>query len=163
MITQNTTQLRSISRYSIASRVRGDWVEVRNVPFGVPVVRTTGEPTRILMVDDVRTTGSLEHLLCDLGYWKTEVASSGAAALQLAQNSLPSIVLLALELPDMSGYRLATQLRLQAAGRKLRLIALSADYAYTSRDLARQAGFERYFTKPATSSALHELLRPTLS
>jgi CheY-like chemotaxis protein len=95
--------------------------------------------------------------------WDTEVAPSGAAALQLAQGFLPSVVLLALELPDMSAYRLATQLRRQAAGRKLRLIALTDNYAYTSRDLARQAGFERYFTKPATSSALHELLRPTLS
>src|SRR3954454_901982 len=140
MVIQITSRQRSISRYSVASRALGHWVEGRDASLSAPVLATTGEPTRILMVDDVHTTGSLEHLLRDLGYWKTEVAPSGAAALQLAQGFLPSVVLLALELPDMSAYRLATQLRRQAAGRKLRLIALTDNYAYTSRDLARQAG-----------------------
>jgi CheY-like chemotaxis protein len=87
------------------------------------------------------------------------VASCGETALEVAQDSLPSVVLLALELPDMSAYRVATQLRDQAAGRELRLIALTDDYAHTGRDLARQAGFERYLAKPVSVSALHQLLQ----
>jgi CheY-like chemotaxis protein len=132
---------------------------VRYVPLSVPVLATTGEPTRILIVDDVHTSGPLEYLLHGLGYWTTRVASCGATALKMAQDFAPSIVLLALELPDMSGYRVATQLRNRAAGRELRLIALTGDYAHTGRDMAREAGFERYFAKPVRMSALYQLLR----
>jgi CheY-like chemotaxis protein len=82
--------------------------------------------------------------------------------LDLAQDFPPSIVLISLQLPDMSAYRVATQLRSQAAGRQLRLIALTTDYVHTGRELARQAGFERYLAKPVGAVALQQLLRPRL-
>jgi CheY-like chemotaxis protein len=131
------------------------------MPLSLPIIGTTGEPIRILLVDDVFTTAPLEYLLHGLGYWTTRVALCGETALKLAQDFLPSVVLLALELPDMSAYRVAAQLRDRAVGRDLRLIALTGDYAHTSRDLARQAGFERYLAKPVTVSALHQLLSTT--
>ena len=147
------------SGYSTSLRSYDRRVESRYVPLSVPVVATTGEPTRILIVDDVHTTGPLEYLLHGLGFWTTRVAVCGATALTMAQDFSPSVVLLALELPDMSAYRVATQLRDRASGRELRLIALTADYEHTGRDLARQAGFERYLAKPVGMGALYQLLR----
>jgi CheY-like chemotaxis protein len=102
------------------------------------------------------------YLLHSLGYWATRSASYGASALNLAQDFLPSIVLISLQLPDMSAYRVAARLRDQAGGRELRLIALTTDYVHTGRDLARQAGFERYLAKPVGAVALQQLLRPHL-
>lgn len=78
--------------------------------------------------------------------------------MQLALDFLPSVVLLGLELPGMGAYRVAARLRDQTADGKLRIIALTHDYAHTDRDLARQAGFERYLAKPVSVSALHQLL-----
>lgn len=118
----------------------------------------TGDPTRILLVDDLHTTGPLEYLLHGLGYWTTRVAVCGETALKTAHDFAPSVVLLALDLPDMSSYSLATQLRNWAGGRELRLIALTGDSAYPGRDLARRAGFERYLTKPVNIGALNRLL-----
>ena len=117
-----------------------------------------GKPARILVVDDIYAAGKLVYHLHGLGYWTTRMACSGETALPLARDFLPSVVLLALELPDMSSYRVAMQLREQAASRELRLIALTHDYAHAGRDLAREAGFERYLTKPVSVSALNELL-----
>lgn len=116
------------------------------------------KPARILVVDDIHTTGKLVYHLHRLGYWTTRSADSGETALPLARDFLPSVVLLAVELPDMSAYRLAMRLREQAAGRELRLIALTHDYTHTGRDLARQAGFERYLAKPVSVLTLNELL-----
>jgi protein-histidine pros-kinase len=81
----------------------------------------------------------------------------------MAQDFSPSVVLLALNLPGMSAYRVATLLRDRAAGRELRLIALTEDCEHTGRDLARQAGFERYLAKPVDISALQQLLLATQS
>lgn len=110
-------------------------------------------------MDEASTTGPLVYLLHSLGYWATRSASCGATALNVAQDFLPSVVLITLQLPDMSAYHVATRLRDQAGRRKLRLIALTTDYMHAGRDLARQAGFERYLAKPVGAVALQELLR----
>jgi CheY-like chemotaxis protein len=134
-------------------------LESRHEPISLPIVGTTGEPTRILIVDTANSTGPLEYLLHGLGYWTTRVAACAHTALQTAEDFLPSVVLLALDLPDMSAYRVAERLRERAEGRDLRLIALTADYLHSGRDLARQAGFERFLAKPVSVSALHQLLQ----
>jgi CheY-like chemotaxis protein len=151
------------TRIKAFSRLYDRRLEARDMPWSLPLVGTTGEPTRILIVDDVHTTGPLEFLLHGLGYWTTRVASCGETALKAAQDFLPSVVLLAIDLPDMNAYRVASQLRERADGRELRLIALTVDYAHAGRDLAREAGFERYLAKPVSASALNQLLRADLS
>jgi CheY-like chemotaxis protein len=133
------------------------------VPLSSPLLGAAGEPTRILLVDDHATTGLLEYRLHGLGYWTTRAAACSKTALQLARDFLPSVVLLSLELPDMSAYRLAMQLRGGAVGRELRLIALTGDSTHLGRDLAREAGFERYLVKPVSVSALCQLLGARLA
>jgi CheY-like chemotaxis protein len=130
-------------------------IEARR-PFGLA---TGSQPTGILIVDEDRTTGPLVYLLHSLGYWSTRATSYGESALLLAQDFLPSIVLLTLKLPDMSAYRVAARLRDQSMGRELRLIALTDECVHTGRELAREAGFERYMAKPVGALALQQLLR----
>ncbi len=122
-------------------------------------VDTGLEATRVLIVDDVQSTLSLELLLHELGYWTTRVAASGVSALEIAQKFSPSIVLLALDLPDMSAYHVAWRLRELSELRRVRLIALTGDYEHTYRDLARRAGFERFLAKPVSGPVLRSLLR----
>jgi CheY-like chemotaxis protein len=153
----------SSSRTKTVSRLYDRALEARHVPRSLPLLGTTGEPTRILIVDDVNSTGPLEYLLHGLGYWTTRVASCGETALTTAQDFLPSVVLLALDLPGMSAYRVAERLRERSEGRQLRLIALTADYVHAGRDLARKAGFERFLAKPVSGSALHQLLQANLT
>jgi len=131
------------------------------MPLTPPVVGAAGEPMRILLVDDLATTGPLEYLLHGLGYWATRVAPCGKTALRLAGDFFPSLVLLSLDLPDMSAYRVAAQLRDGSEGRELRLIALTGECTHSGRDLAREAGFERYLVKPVSVSALNQLVAAT--
>lgn len=128
-------------------------------PLSLPLPATGSQAARILVIDDLHTTRPLLHLLHSLGYCATRATSSGETALQLAQDFLPSIVLLALQLQQMSAYHVAARLRDQAAGQELRLIALTDDFAHTDRELAREAGFERYLVKPVDVSTLQHLLR----
>jgi CheY-like chemotaxis protein len=129
---------------------------------GGNTARATG-PVRILIVDnDIGSAGALELRLRASGYSETRVAYSGHAALAIAADFQPNVVLLELELLDMDGYALAQSLREQAQGEDVRLIALTSSREHAGRERARVAGFERYLLKPVTAVDLADLLeRPT--
>lgn len=125
---------------------------------GPPALSAT--PVRILIVDDdIESADSLRLMLNSSGYMETRVASSGHAALAVAPEFQPSVVLLELSLADMSGYEVARLLRERAQHRGLRLIALTSSPKHAGRELARGAGFERYLLKPVAALDLSELLQ----
>ena len=117
-----------------------------------------GDIARILVVDDdVSAADALASLLRSTGYGDARVAYTGATALALAIEFVPTVALVDLELPDMSGYELARHLSQHPQLQTLRLIALTADSEHPGRELAREAGVERYLIKPVGSADLAEL------
>jgi CheY-like chemotaxis protein len=120
---------------------------------------TVPVPVRILIVDnDMGAADSLELMLHAEDYSHTRVAYSGTAALAIAREFQPAVVLVDLSLLDMSGYELAQALREQAQGQQLRLIAVTSSPEHVTREKARVAGFERYLVKPIASLDLSSLL-----
>ncbi len=114
--------------------------------------------SRILIVDaDVTASDSLAALLQSAGYRDVRVAHTGAAALALAVEFTPTVLLVDLELPDMSGYDLARHLSQHPRLQNLRLIALTASSEHPGRERAREAGIERYMSKPVGAAALDEV------
>ena len=117
-------------------------------------------PLPILIVDsDIYSADSVELMLHAAGHPETRVAYSGHAALAIAAVFRPSVVLLELDLLDMSGYELAQMLRERARTPGLRLIALTTSREHEGRELARVAGFERYLLKPVATLDLSNLLK----
>lgn len=117
-------------------------------------------PVPILIVDnDVGSANSLELMLHAAGHQKTRVAYSGHAALAIAADFHPSVVLLEVDLLDINGYELAQMLRAHAQTQSLRLIALTMSREHEGRELARVAGFERYLLKPVAAQDLSDLLQ----
>jgi len=116
-------------------------------------------PVRILIVDDdIKSSESLELMLNASCYSQTRVAYSGHAALAVAAEFHPAVVLLELSLLDMTGYEVARLLRERAQCHDLRLIALTSGREHAGRELARIAGFERYLVKPIDARDLSGLL-----
>lgn len=115
---------------------------------------------RILIVDDdIKSSNSLELMLHASGHSETRVAYSGHAALAIAAEFHPTVVLVELGLLDMSGYEVARLLRERAQRHDLRLIALTSSREHAGRELARVAGFERYLLKPVAARDLLGLLQ----
>lgn len=113
---------------------------------------------RILIVDDdVDAADALAALLRSAGHGDARVAYTGATALALALEFLPTVLLLDLDLPDMSGYAVARHLSQHPQLQNLRLIALTANSEHPGRELAREVGIERYLIKPIGSADLDEL------
>jgi CheY-like chemotaxis protein len=113
---------------------------------------------RILIVDnDVVAANALAALLHSSGHGDARVAESGATAIALAVEFAPTVLLVDLDLPDMSGYDVARHLSQHPLLQNLRLIALTANSDHPGRELAREAGIERYLVKPVGAEALDEL------
>ena len=116
-----------------------------------------GMPRILIVDDDVDAADALASVLQAAGYGEARVAYSGAAALALAPEFVPTVLLVDLDLPDMSGYDIARQLSQHPQLQNLRLIALTANSEHPGRELAREAGIERYLIKPVGAAALDEL------
>lgn len=113
---------------------------------------------RILIVDDdANAADALASMLQSTGYGDARTAYTGATALTLAVEFLPTVLLVDLELPDMSGYEVARHLSQHPKLQNLRLIALTANSDHPGRELARAAGIERYLIKPVGAADLDEL------
>ena len=122
--------------------------------------RLASDVVRVLIVDnDMAAADALELLVHASGSAETKVAYTARAALAIAQDYRPAIALIELDLRDMGSYQLGQLLRERAQLEKLRLIAVTDSRAHAGRDLARDAGFERYLLKPVEAADLFALFR----
>ncbi len=80
--------------------------------------------------------------------WSLHVAANGRDGLARAAALHPDLVLIDMNLPDLSGAEVVRRLRDEPATRALRCIALSADVMAPQIAAAREAGFDDYWTKP---------------
>ena len=87
-----------------------------------------------------------------------DVAENGAAALQTARRDLPQLMLVDMNLGDMTGIELAQALRADPSTAAIRLVAVSADALPEQIALARSNGFEDYITKPIDFRKLLDVL-----
>ena len=76
------------------------------------------------------------------------VAENGRQAVEMARSAPPDLMLVDMNLGDMTGMELAQELRCHAATRTIRLVALSADAMPEQIAAALAFGFECYLTKP---------------
>ena len=109
---------------------------------------------RVLIVDDnVDAATSLSYVLSLAGY-QTAVAHDGIRALESAETLRPSVVLLDIGLPGMSGHEVARRLRALPWARELRLIAVTGWGHEKDRAKSLEAGFDWHLTKPLDPQVL---------
>jgi len=117
----------------------------------------------VLYVEDDRINIVLmEEVFRRLPGWRLECAEDGAQALALVADDKPDLVLIDMNLPDMTGLDLLQKLRAEPAGGELRCVALSADDWKEQVEAALQAGFSDYWLKPIDVERLAESLKATL-
>ena len=139
-------------------RVRDRWLSQQGDQLH-PSRHGMTSTARILIVDDdVEARRSLAQQLRECGYEEIRSEGSAAAALEAAVSFDPRIILLDIDLPDMSGYDVARFLHQHPRLQQMRLIALTNHGEHPGREQARESGFERYLVKPVSAAALHEML-----
>ncbi|HEX6721100.1 MAG TPA: ATP-binding protein, partial [Burkholderiaceae bacterium] len=110
----------------------------------------------VLYVEDDPVNAELVRQVLSLRPAVTlRIADCGSRAMALALARVPDLMLIDMNLGDMTGRQLAHLLRLEPALREVRLVALSADALPEQIARAMEQGFERYLTKPVD---FHDLL-----
>jgi CheY-like chemotaxis protein len=102
----------------------------------------------VLIVDDNEWNLRLARDVLSAAGMETLEATSADAAIALAAERLPDVILLDLGLPDMDGADAARRLRDEARTARIRLVALSAQPLEEYGDRLLEAGFDGVLEKP---------------
>lgn len=101
---------------------------------------------RILIVEDERAVArSLEYALVQEGF-SVMLACDGRHALDLARSQHPRLILLDIRLPDLSGFDVCRQLRME--GRRMPILMLTALDDSLDKVLGLELGADDYVVKP---------------
>ncbi|MEM9089210.1 MAG: EAL domain-containing protein [Cyanobacteria bacterium P01_F01_bin.53] len=108
----------------------------------------SNEAASVLVVDDTSTNRFILSKLLDREGYDVYQATDGQSAISLAQNHLPTLILLDIMMPDMDGYEVCNQLRTNPATAAIPIIFLSALDAPFDKVQAFHRGAADYVTKP---------------
>ncbi len=115
-------------------------------------------PRRVLVVDDNEDAGELLGFMLEQEGFEAVIVNDGPTALRAASTLAPSVVILDIGLPGMSGYEVATKLRAKAGFSDTAIIALSGWGSPEDKRRALDAGFDLHLTKPVFLEDLRRAL-----
>ncbi|HEU4687143.1 MAG TPA: response regulator [Vicinamibacterales bacterium] len=130
------------------------------LPAPTPRLPAPRWDTRILIVDQDRQLGvTLSFMLATRQFDDVRSVRSAKRAMGIAEQFLPDMIFLDLDLPDGGAIPLGRLLARDARGRRRpRLIGLTNHSEDPNRDEARAAGFERLLVKPVSHEELDKIL-----
>ena len=115
----------------------------------LPLPLADGALRRVLYIEDEPLNVVLmEEVFRGQPGWTLQVERDGARGMAAARRSAPDLLLIDMNLPDMTGIEVVQALRAHPDTSGLRCIALSADAMPDQIGAARAAGFDDYWTKP---------------
>jgi DNA-binding response OmpR family regulator len=103
---------------------------------------------RVLIVEDNEEVAQMLVLFFSARGLKVSVAGDGASALRLIRESLPSLILLDVGLPDVEGYDLFKRFRQSVRSRHIPVIFLTRRSRKSDRIAGLQLGADDFITKP---------------
>ncbi|MCE7948566.1 MAG: hybrid sensor histidine kinase/response regulator [Chloroflexi bacterium CFX4] len=103
--------------------------------------------TILYIEDDPGSQVLVERVLGDAGF-NVVLASRGLEGLDAAVKHLPNLILMDINLPDMTGREITTRLRADERFRSVPIVALTAQSQGGEREKAIAAGLTGYLTKP---------------
>jgi CheY-like chemotaxis protein len=143
------------SAKGIGTTVWTEWAVTGSVaPATQPVVlrnwqiRTSGEATVLYIEDNPINIALVERIMAYQTGVRLITATTATDGLELARQSLPEVILLDLNLPDMSGPNALAALRVEPATRDIPVIVVTADATPARRGQLLAAGALSFLTKP---------------
>lgn len=110
---------------------------------------------RVLVAEDNRTNQKVIGKLLEQAGHRPTIVASGTEALEALEEPGFDIVLMDLNMPEMTGIEAVKLLRFTHAPERLPpIVALSADATLQTREECRSVGFSAYLTKPVETALL---------
>ncbi|MGZ3768053.1 MAG: response regulator transcription factor [Bdellovibrio sp.] len=117
---------------------------------------------RILIIEDEpEITNGIKYFLEDSAY-SVEVANTGLAGLKAAAKQLPHLIILDLNLPDISGFEICKTLREDKDFNQIPIVVLTGENQIADRTKAFDLGADDYIAKPFDLTELLSRVRRKL-
>ncbi len=116
-------------------------------------------PLRILLAEDNVVNQKLAlRLLQQMGY-RADLASNGIEAVESVQRQIYDVVLMDVQMPELDGLDATRRIcALMPAGKRPRIVAMTANAMQGDRDMCIAAGMDDYITKPIRVDQLVDAL-----
>ena len=112
---------------------------------------------KFLVVDDFSTMRRIVRgLLKEIGYNNAEEAEDGAVALSMLRNAKFDFVVSDINMPNMNGFELLTEVKKDQSLKHLPVLMVTAEARKEDIVLAAQSGAAGYIVKPFTKATLEE-------
>ena len=113
----------------------------------VPVDLRPSAPC-VLLVEDFRDTREMYHFYLTKQGYRVEVAEDGHAALRVALEQHPDLILMDLGLPGIDGWTVIDRLKRDTRTCTIPIVVLSAHPKHSASQRAADAGCTGYLSKP---------------
>ncbi len=117
---------------------------------------------KILIVEDNELNMKLFHDLLEVHGYDTLQTKDGREALALAREHVPDLILMDIQLPEVSGLEVTRWIKADDALRKIPVIAVTAFAMKGDEEKIRSGGCEAYIAKPISVSNFIETIQRVL-
>jgi len=116
-------------------------------------------PKKVLIVEDNELNMKLFHDLLDAHGYETLQTREGLQALDIAREHRPDLILMDIQLPEVSGLEVTKWIKEDENLSSIPVIAVTAFAMKGDEEKIRQGGCEAYISKPITVSTFIETVR----
>ena len=109
---------------------------------------TSGARKKVLVVEDNELNMRLFCDLLDAFGFDTLQCRDGARAVELAREHQPALIVMDIQLPDVSGLDITRWIKDDESIRDIPVLAVTAFAMRSDEKLVREAGCEAYLSKP---------------
>lgn len=120
-------------------------------------VAAAGRTSVVLIDDDDASRESVGILLRDAGYEVFE-ANNGVDGLKLIEEVAPSVAVVDVGLPDISGLEVTRRVREHFGSKQIRLVVLTGFGSQADREAAVEAGCDMHLVKPIDFATLERVI-----
>jgi two-component system cell cycle response regulator DivK len=127
----------------------------------LPMYTASPQPTiaTVLVVEDNELNLRLLEALLEIGGYATLTTGAGETALDIARAEQPDLILMDIQLPDISGIEAIRRLKSDEQTVAIPIIAVTAFAMSPDKSNILSAGCDAYITKPFRSAELLKLVR----
>ena len=119
-------------------------------------------PKKVLIVEDNELNMKLFHDLLEAYGYETVQTKDGLKALELAREHLPDLILMDIQLPEVSGLEVTKWIKDDSRLAEIPVVAVTAFAMKGDEERIREGGCEAYLSKPITVTTFIETVQKFL-
>lgn len=116
---------------------------------------------KVLIVDDNRAAATTLAMIVKLLGHEVREAYDGQEGVESADAFRPDVILMDIGMPRMNGYQATLQIREQAWGKSVKIVALTGWGQEEDKRKGKEAGFDLHLVKPVDVNTIREVLSST--